>query len=122
MIFVIPANAGIQLIPDRALEFHDETMPKEAHKVKVRPGTGREAGLGHAHFCSMCGPNFCSNEDDVHGRANTEEAMDGRDRCTQDVRDYAAQQGVEVEVAPEEGLKKKAEEFKKKGSEIYQEV
>ena len=81
-------NLGLD--PDRAREYHDETMPKEAHKV--------------AHFCSMCGPNFCSM------------------KITQDVRDYAAKQGMEAEVALTEGLKKKAEEFKEKGSEIYQEV
>jgi len=81
-------NLGLD--PDRAREYHDETMPKEAHKV--------------AHFCSMCGPNFCSM------------------KITQDVRDYAAKQGMEVEVALTEGMKKKAEEFKDKGSEIYQEV
>jgi len=81
---------NLSLDPDRAREFHDETMPKEAHKV--------------AHFCSMCGPNFCSM------------------KITQDVRDYAAQQGMEVEVVFEEGMKKKAEEFRKQGSEIYKEV
>ena len=57
-----------------------------------------------AHFSSMCGPNFCSM------------------KITQDVRDYADKQGMQVEVALTEGMKKKAEEFKKKGSEIYQEV
>ena len=62
-------------------------MPKQAHKV--------------AHFCSMCGPNFCSM------------------KITQDVREYAAKQGIGVEVVMEEGMKKKAEEFKDKGSEIY---
>ncbi|MBI1422099.1 MAG: hypothetical protein GC149_01450 [Gammaproteobacteria bacterium] len=79
---------NLSLDPDRAREFHDETMPKEAHKV--------------AHFCSMCGPNFCSM------------------KITQDVRDYAAKEGIGVEVALDEGMKKKAEEFKQKGSEIYQ--
>ncbi len=81
---------NLSLDPERAREFHDETMPKEAHKV--------------AHFCSMCGPNFCSM------------------KITQDVRDYAATQGMEVEVALTEGMKKKAEEFKQQGSEIYKEV
>ena len=79
-------NLGLD--PDKARGFHDETMPKDAHKV--------------AHFCSMCGPNFCSM------------------KITQDVRDYAAKQGMAVEVALTEGMKKKAEEFKEKGSEIYQ--
>ena len=68
--------------PEKAREFHDETMPKEAHKVKVRPYYGREAGLGHAHFCSMCGPNFCSM------------------KITQDVRDYAAKEGMKVDLPP----------------------
>ncbi len=78
---------NIGLDPDRAREYHDETMPKEAHKV--------------AHFCSMCGPNFCSM------------------KISQDVRDYAAKEGIGVEVAMEEGMKAKAAEFKKQGSEIY---
>ena len=78
-------NLGLD--PEKARDMHDETMPKEAHKV--------------AHFCSMCGPNFCSM------------------KITQDVREYAAQQGMEVEVALEVGMKEKAEEFRKQGSEIY---
>ena len=78
----------LALDPERAREYHDETMPKEAHKV--------------AHFCSMCGPKFCSM------------------KISQDVRDYAAEQGfTSVEVALDEGLKQKAEEFKQAGSEIY---
>lgn len=76
--------------PERAREYHDETMPKEAHKV--------------AHFCSMCGPNFCSM------------------KITQDVRDFAAQQGMSEQEALSEGMKEKAIEFKKTGSEIYHEV
>ena len=79
---------NLSLDPERAREFHDETLPKDGHKV--------------AHFCSMCGPNFCSM------------------KITQDVRDYAEEQGMQVEVALTEGMKKKAEEFKKKGGEIYQ--
>ena len=78
---------NLSLDPERAREFHDETMPKQAHKV--------------AHFCSMCGPNFCSM------------------KITQDVREYAAAQGIGVEVAVSEGLKAKAEEFKAQGAEIY---
>jgi len=81
-------NLGLD--PDRAREYHDETMPKDAHKV--------------AHFCSMCGPNFCSM------------------KITQDVRDYAAKQGMEVEVALTEGMKKKSKEFIDSGAEIYKEV
>ena len=72
-------NLGLD--PDRARAFHDETMPKEAHKV--------------AHFCSMCGPKFCSME------------------ISQQVRDYAA--GLEAE----QGMAEKSEEFRSKGSEIY---
>ena len=66
-------------------------MPKQAHKV--------------AHFCSMCGPHFCSM------------------KITQDVRDYAAAQKIgDIDVAIEEGMKEKAEEFRKQGAEIYKEV
>jgi phosphomethylpyrimidine synthase len=64
-----------------ARAYHDETLPAEGAKV--------------AHFCSMCGPKFCSM------------------KITQDVRDYAAQQA---------GMKEKSEEFKKAGSEIYLET
>ncbi len=82
-------NLGLD--PDRARDFHDETLPKEGHKV--------------AHFCSMCGPNFCSM------------------KITQDVRDYAAKKGLEnVEQALEEGMDEMAQNFKDKGSKIYNEV
>ncbi len=81
-------NLGLD--PDRARAFHDETLPKEAHKV--------------AHFCSMCGPNFCSM------------------KITQDVRDYAEQQGLEAEEALRRGLEEKAVEFKRRGSELYRKV
>ena len=78
----------LALDPERAREYHDETMPKDAHKV--------------AHFCSMCGPKFCSM------------------KISQDVRDYAAENGFDkIEVALDEGMKAKSEEFKKAGSEIY---
>jgi phosphomethylpyrimidine synthase len=78
----------LALDPERAREYHDQTLPKEAHKV--------------AHFCSMCGPKFCSM------------------RISQDVRDYAAEHGIgEIEVALEEGMKEKAKEFKDHGSRIY---
>ncbi|OOZ37668.1 phosphomethylpyrimidine synthase ThiC [Solemya velesiana gill symbiont] len=77
--------------PQRAREYHDETMPAQAHKV--------------AHFCSMCGPNFCSM------------------KITQEVRDYAEQKGIgNVDVAVEEGLKEKAEQFKRTGAEINKEI
>jgi phosphomethylpyrimidine synthase len=78
---------NLALDPDKAREFHDQTMPKEAHKV--------------AHFCSMCGPNFCSM------------------KITQDVRDYAAAQGLSEEEALKKGMEQKAVEFKKAGAEIY---
>jgi phosphomethylpyrimidine synthase len=78
----------LALDPERAREYHDQTLPKEAHKV--------------AHFCSMCGPKFCSM------------------KISQDVRDYAAEQGIgDIDVALDTGMQEKAEEFKKKGSEIY---
>jgi len=77
--------------PDTAKDFHDETLPKDSMKT--------------AHFCSMCGPHFCSM------------------KITQDVREYAAKQGLDVETQADEALKKgmqeKAVEFVKKGAEIY---
>jgi phosphomethylpyrimidine synthase len=78
-------NLGLD--PDRAREFHDETLPKQAHKV--------------AHFCSMCGPNFCSM------------------KITQEVREYADKQGVQLDEAMQKGLQEKADEFRQSGSEIY---
>jgi phosphomethylpyrimidine synthase len=81
---------NLSLDPETAREFHDETLPAQGAKV--------------AHFCSMCGPHFCSM------------------KITQDVRDYAAELGVQEEAALAAGLKEKAEEFKKSGGKIYQEV
>ena len=79
-------NLGLD--PERAREYHDETMPKQAHKV--------------AHFCSMCGPNFCSM------------------KISQDVRDYAAEHGIiDINVAIEEGMAEKSAQFKETGSNIY---
>ena len=78
-------NLGLD--PDKAREFHDETLPKESAKV--------------AHFCSMCGPHFCSM------------------KITQDVRDYAAQQGIDEQAALKKGMEVKAVEFVKAGAEIY---
>ncbi|WP_292976387.1 phosphomethylpyrimidine synthase ThiC [Nitrosomonas sp.] len=78
---------NLSLDPDKARQFHDETLPQEGAKL--------------AHFCSMCGPNFCSM------------------KITQDVRDYAAQQGISEDKALQEGMAQKADEFKKRGSEIY---
>ncbi len=81
---------NLSLDPETAREFHDETLPAQGAKV--------------AHFCSMCGPHFCSM------------------KITQDVRDYAAKVGVTEQAAIEAGMKEKAEEFKQSGGKIYQEV
>ena len=78
-------NLGLD--PEKAREFHDETMPKDAHKS--------------AHFCSMCGPKFCSM------------------KITQDVRDYAAEHGVDEGAALEEGMAEKAAQFRAEGAEVY---
>jgi len=79
---------NLSLDPTTAMAFHDQTLPQDAAKV--------------AHFCSMCGPQFCSM------------------KITQDVRDYAAKLEMDEKKALEEGLKEKSEEFKKAGYEIYQ--
>jgi phosphomethylpyrimidine synthase len=79
---------NLSLDPEVAREYHDETLPQEGAKL--------------AHFCSMCGPHFCSM------------------KITQDVRDYAAQKAIEEENAISTGLKEKAEEFVSSGSELYQ--
>jgi phosphomethylpyrimidine synthase len=78
---------NLSLDPDTAKDFHDETLPDNAAKV--------------SHFCSMCGPHFCSM------------------KITQDVREYAASKKVSEQQAIEIGMKEKAEEFKRTGSEIY---
>ncbi|MHB1230493.1 MAG: phosphomethylpyrimidine synthase ThiC, partial [Halothiobacillus sp.] len=78
-------NLGLD--PDRAREYHDETLPADAHKV--------------AHFCSMCGPHFCSM------------------KITQDVRDYADSLGVTELDAIKKGMEEKSIEFVKKGAEVY---
>ena len=75
------------LDPEKAKEFHDETLPKDAHKL--------------AHFCSMCGPHFCSM------------------KITQDVRDYAAEHGVEEQAALEAGMAEKSAEFLAQGAQVY---
>ena len=81
-------NLGLD--PDKAKSFHDETLPKESAKV--------------AHFCSMCGPHFCSM------------------KITQDVRDFAAAQGLKENEALEKGMEAKAVEFVKTGAEVYRKV
>jgi phosphomethylpyrimidine synthase len=78
-------NLGLD--PDRAREFHDETLPKESAKV--------------AHFCSMCGPHFCSM------------------KISQDVRDFAAKEGISEQAALEKGMQVKSIEFVTKGSQLY---
>ena len=78
---------NLSLDPETAREFHDETLPAEGAKT--------------AHFCSMCGPHFCSM------------------RITEDVRRYAAEQGISENEALEKGLKEKSAEFVEKGAELY---
>ncbi len=78
-------NLGLD--PDTAKAYHDETLPKESMKV--------------AHFCSMCGPHFCSM------------------KITQDVRDYAAKQGVSENEALAKGMQEKSVEFVKSGAKVY---
>ncbi|WP_245605562.1 phosphomethylpyrimidine synthase ThiC [Thermicanus aegyptius] len=79
---------NLSLDPERAREYHDETLPAEAAKT--------------AHFCSMCGPKFCSM------------------RITQDIREYAEKKGLNPEEAVKKGMEEKADEFVQKGSSIYQ--
>ncbi len=78
---------NLSLDPDTARDYHDETLPQEGAKV--------------AHFCSMCGPHFCSM------------------KITEEVREYAAKQGMEEAAALAAGMQEKAEEFVKGGAEIY---
>jgi phosphomethylpyrimidine synthase len=87
---------NLSLDPDTAVAFHDETLPKEAHKV--------------AHFCSMCGPKFCSM------------------KITQDVRDYAATlndpekravAGVTIKGTIEDGMAQMSAKFKEMGNSVY---
>jgi phosphomethylpyrimidine synthase len=81
---------NLSLDPEVAREYHDETLPQEGAKL--------------AHFCSMCGPHFCSM------------------KITQDVREYAAQKEIDEAAALNVGMKEKAEEFMAAGGEIYQQV
>ncbi len=78
---------NLSLDPITAREFHDETLPQEGAKT--------------AHFCSMCGPHFCSM------------------KITEDVRKYAAEQGVSEEEALKRGMEEKSKEFVEKGAEVY---
>ena len=85
---------NLALDPDTARSYHDETLPKEAHKV--------------AHFCSMCGPKFCSM------------------KITQDVRDYAdkldANKTAEELAEAETGMAEMSAEFRRQGAQLYKEV
>lgn len=78
---------NLSLDPELAREYHDETLPAAGAKI--------------AHFCSMCGPHFCSM------------------KISQEVRDYAAKKELDADKALEVGMKEKAAEFKEKGSEVY---
>jgi phosphomethylpyrimidine synthase len=78
---------NLSLDPDKARDFHDQTLPQEGAKL--------------AHFCSMCGPHFCSM------------------KITQDVRDYAAKLGADEAAALAQGMAEKAAEFKQAGAELY---
>ncbi len=81
---------NLSLDPVTAREFHDETLPQEGAKT--------------AHFCSMCGPHFCSM------------------KITEDVRKYAAEQGIAEEEALKKGMEEKSKEFVEKGAEVYAKV
>jgi phosphomethylpyrimidine synthase len=81
---------NLSLDPITAVEYHDETLPAEGAKV--------------AHFCSMCGPKFCSM------------------KISEDVRRYAKEQGMETVEAIEAGMQQMATEFREKGSELYLEA
>jgi len=78
---------NLSLDPEKARSFHDATLPQESAKS--------------AHFCSMCGPHFCSM------------------KITEDVRKYAAEQNLAAEDALKQGMEEKAKEFVEKGAEIY---
>jgi phosphomethylpyrimidine synthase len=78
---------NLSLDPEVAREYHDETLPQEGAKL--------------AHFCSMCGPHFCSM------------------KITQDVREYAAKKEIDEQAALQVGMKEKAEEFLRQGAEVY---
>jgi len=79
---------NLSLDPYKAKEFHDETLPQESAKS--------------AHFCSMCGPNFCSM------------------KITQDIRDYASKHNIkDIKIAVEKGMKEKSDQFAASGNKIY---
>ena len=78
---------NLSLDPVTARAFHDEALPQDGAKT--------------AHFCSMCGPHFCSM------------------KITEDVRKYAAEQGIAEEEALKKGMEEKSKEFVEKGAEVY---
>jgi phosphomethylpyrimidine synthase len=80
---------NLSLDPETAREFHDETLPQDGAKT--------------AHFCSMCGPHFCSM------------------KITEDVRRYAAEQGLSEEAAMQKGMEEKSREFVETGAQLYSE-
>ena len=77
----------MSLDPVTAREYHDETLPQD--------------GAKSAHFCSMCGPHFCSM------------------KITEDVRKYAAEQAISEEEALQRGMEEKSKEFVESGAEVY---
>ena len=88
MLFRSQDQFNLSLDPETAASMHDETLPAEGAKI--------------AHFCSMCGPHFCSM------------------RITQDVREYARKMGLDDEAALAAGMEEKAQEFRSGGGLIYQ--
>lgn len=81
---------NIALDPEKARSFHDETLPKDSAKI--------------AHFCSMCGPHFCSM------------------KISQDVREYAKEKGIKEEEALQKGMDEKSQQFLDEGAEVYHKV
>ena len=90
MLFRSRDQFNLGLDPITAQKFHDETLPAE--------------GAKSAHFCSMCGPQFCSM------------------KITEDVRKYALEQGVKEEEALKKGMREKSREFVEKGAKVYAKV
>ncbi|MCK5830829.1 MAG: phosphomethylpyrimidine synthase ThiC [Methylococcales bacterium] len=81
---------NIALDPEKARSFHDETLPKDSAKV--------------AHFCSMCGPHFCSM------------------KISQDVREYAKEKGIKEDEALKQGMDEKSKQFLEEGADIYHKI
>ena len=87
LCILLTSSLELGFDPDTAREYHDETLPSQNAKV--------------AHFCSMCGPHFCSM------------------KISQDVREYADKHGLNTDEAIEEGMKEMADTYTEKGSELY---